>query len=224
MKRWDAEDLKRESSTTRPSRSLHSKWTVRKTVKYSHQPPQLCWELKQQFPGIEVKQHSIIDALGGWSQEMDTTMYEILGSRRKEVQKRMQKAVLSVKLNSARTFKVFTWEMIHCIFQRWNNCCVKNAHKISRILPGFICKRNRFQLVFNFEQMRTVTLFGEQATMAHIPRWVSAQSSRITLSNISVFNNSNETIQKSISLKLSKVLTTQNSRYFNLNAQVGSYP
>ena len=34
MKRWDAKDLTRESSTTRPSRSIHSKWTVRKAVKY----------------------------------------------------------------------------------------------------------------------------------------------------------------------------------------------
>ena len=35
---------------------------------------------------------------------MDTTMYEIVGNRSKEVLKRMQKAVL----NFARTFKVAT--------------------------------------------------------------------------------------------------------------------
>ena len=31
------------------------------------------------------------------------------------------------------------------------------------------CKNNNFQLVFNFEQMRTVTIFGEHGIMAHIP-------------------------------------------------------
>ena len=77
-----------------------------KTVKYAP----LRWELKQQFPGYEVKQHNIIiDALGGWSREMDTTMYEIVGNRSKEVlPKRMQKVVLSATLNIARTFKVVT--------------------------------------------------------------------------------------------------------------------
>ena len=32
----------------------------------------------------------------------------------------------------------------HLIFNKceWNNCFVKNTHKISRILPGFICKNN----------------------------------------------------------------------------------
>ena len=31
------------------------------------------------------------------------------------------------------------------------------------------CKNNNFQLVFNFEQMHTVTIFGEHGIMAHIP-------------------------------------------------------
>ena len=41
----------------------------------------------------------IIDVLGRLSQEMDTTMKEIVGSRSKEVLKRLQKAVLSGTLN-----------------------------------------------------------------------------------------------------------------------------
>ena len=46
--------------------------------------------------GYKVKQHSIIiDALGGWSQEMDTTVKEIVESRSKRVLKGMQKAVMS---------------------------------------------------------------------------------------------------------------------------------
>ena len=74
--------------------------------------------------------------------------------------------------------------------REWNNCFIENAHKIWRILPNCICKSNRFvskrllkktttknktntnhnkrkqkptdfQLVFNFEQTRTVTVFGE---------------------------------------------------------------
>ena len=47
----------------------------------------------------------IIDALGGWSREIQyTTMYEIVGSRSKEWLKRMQKVVLSGTFNIARTF------------------------------------------------------------------------------------------------------------------------
>ena len=42
-----------------------------------------------------------------------------------------------------------------------NNCLIKKAHKIFRIRPDFICKNNRIQFVFNFEQTRTVTMFGE---------------------------------------------------------------
>ena len=41
---------------------------------------------------------------------------------------------------------------------KWNNCFIKNAHKISRILLDFICKPTNFQLVFNVEQMYTVTI------------------------------------------------------------------
>ena len=85
--------------------SNREKKNEEKTVKYAP----LRWELKKQFPGYEVKQHNIIiDALVGWSREMDTAMYEIVGNRNKEVLKRMQKAVLSGTLNIARTFKVVT--------------------------------------------------------------------------------------------------------------------
>ena len=54
----------------------------------------------------------------------------------------------------------------------------------------------------------------------HILRWPSQQSSRIALSNDSVFNDSNETRQKCISLKLFNVLTTQKSGYGKFIAQV----
>ena len=40
---------------------------------------------------------------------------------------------------------------------------------MSRILPNFIWKTTDFQLVFNFEQTRIVTIFGEHGIMAHIP-------------------------------------------------------
>ena len=50
----------------------------------------------------------------------------------------------------------------------WNNCFIKNAHKISRILPDFICKNNRFSACFDFEQTRTVTIFGEHGTNINI--------------------------------------------------------
>ena len=54
----------------------------------------------------------------------------------------------------------------------WNNCFIKNAHKISRILPDFICKSNQIQVSFNFGQTRTVTIFGEHGIMADIPWWL----------------------------------------------------
>ena len=52
----------------------------------------------------------------------------------------------------------------------WNNCFIKTArHKISRNVPDFICETGDFQLVFNFEQTRSATVFGEHGIMAHIP-------------------------------------------------------
>ena len=55
----------------------------------------------------------------------------------------------------------------------WTNCFFKNAHKILRILPNFICKNNQFSACFNFDQTCTVTIFGEHGIMAHIPWWLS---------------------------------------------------
>ena len=34
--------------------------------------------------------------------------------------------------------------------REWNNCFIKNAHKLSRILPDVICKNNRFSASFKF--------------------------------------------------------------------------
>ena len=52
---------------------------------------------------------------------------------------------------------------------RVDNCFITNAHKISRIRLDFICKKQPiFPLVFNFEQTRTVTIYGEHGIMAHI--------------------------------------------------------
>ena len=44
---------------------------------------------------------------------------------------------------------------------------IKNDLKISRILPNFIVRTTDFQLVFNFEQMRTVTIFRGPDIMVH---------------------------------------------------------
>ena len=69
----------------------------------------LRWELKQQYLGYEVKQHIItIDALGGWSEDLEAKMKELVGERSKHVLKRMQKVVLSHSLNIARSFKILT--------------------------------------------------------------------------------------------------------------------
>ena len=74
-----------------------------KTTKYAA----LQWELKQQYPGYKVKQYNvIIDVLGGWSEDLEAKMKELVGERTKHVLKRMQKVVLSHSLNIARSFKI----------------------------------------------------------------------------------------------------------------------
>ena len=74
-----------------------------KTAKYG----QLRWELKQQYPGYELKQFNIIiDVLRGWSVEVGETMKDLVGQRSRSVLRRMQKVILSHSLNITRTFKV----------------------------------------------------------------------------------------------------------------------
>ena len=67
---------------------------------------------------------------------------------------------------------------------------LKMPKKDGEFFPTLFVKTTDFQLVFNFEQTRTVTIFGEHGIMAHIPWWLSNQISRIALelSNDSVFN------------------------------------
>ena len=50
--------------------------------------------------------------------------------------------------------------------REWNNCFIKNAQKISRTLPTLITD---FQLLLDFEQARTITIFGEHGIMAQKP-------------------------------------------------------
>ena len=58
-----------------------------KTTKYGP----LCWELKQQFPGYDIRQYNIIiDVLGGWFSEVDEAMSELFGARGEEILLRMQ--------------------------------------------------------------------------------------------------------------------------------------
>ena len=81
------------------------KKNIEKTMKYGP----LRWELKQQYPGYDVRQlNCIMDVLGGWSKDLDSTIQSLLGTRSKEVLCKMQKALLSVTLNIARTFKIGT--------------------------------------------------------------------------------------------------------------------
>ena len=78
-----------------------------KTIKYGP----LRWELKQQFPGYEIRQYNIIiDVLGGWSTEVDdaTSMRELFGAQGGQILLRMQTAIISHTLNIARTLKVMS--------------------------------------------------------------------------------------------------------------------
>ena len=46
---------------------------------------------------------------------------------------------------------------------------LKTPTKYGEFFPTFFVKTTDFQLVFNFEQTRTVTLFGEHGIIAHVP-------------------------------------------------------
>ena len=45
---------------------------------------------------------------------------------------------------------------------------LKTPSKYGEFFPTFFVKTTDFQLFFNFEQTRTVTIFGEHGIMAHI--------------------------------------------------------
>ncbi|XP_068737747.1 uncharacterized protein [Montipora capricornis] len=73
-----------------------------KAIKYGP----LLLELKQQHPGYKVQQcNIIIDALGGWSKDVEETMKKLVGARSKCVLEKMQKATISYSLHIARYFK-----------------------------------------------------------------------------------------------------------------------
>ena len=46
---------------------------------------------------------------------------------------------------------------------------LKTPSKYGEFFPSFFVKTTDFQLFLNFEQTRTVTIFGEHGIMAHIP-------------------------------------------------------
>ena len=46
---------------------------------------------------------------------------------------------------------------------------LKTPTKYREFFPTLFVKTTDFQLVFNFEQTRTVTIFGEHGIMVHIP-------------------------------------------------------
>ena len=64
--------------------------------------------------------------------------------------------------------------------RRWNNCFIKNTHKISRIVPDFTCKNNWFSACL------CSYIFG---IMDYNHDGSANQSSRIALSGDSVFNS-----------------------------------
>ena len=46
---------------------------------------------------------------------------------------------------------------------------LKTPSKYRKFFPTLFVKQPIFSLFLNFEQMRTVTIFGEHGIMAHIP-------------------------------------------------------
>ena len=53
--------------------------------------------------------------------------------------------------------------------REWNNCSIKNVQNMENFFLTIFVKITDFHLVFNFEQTRTVTIFGEHGIMAHTP-------------------------------------------------------
>ena len=49
---------------------------------------------------------------------------------------------------------------------------LKTPTKYREFFPTLFVKATDFQLVFNFEQTCTITIFGEHGIMAHIPWWL----------------------------------------------------
>ena len=77
-----------------------------KAIKYGP----LRWELKQQFPGYDIRQYNliIIDVLGGWSTAVGEAIRELFGARGGEILLRMQRAFILHTLNITRTLKVMS--------------------------------------------------------------------------------------------------------------------
>ena len=54
--------------------------------------------------------------------------------------------------------------------REWNNyVLLKRSTKYREFFLTLFVKTTDFQLVFSFEQTRTVTTFGEHGIMAHLP-------------------------------------------------------
>ena len=51
--------------------------------------------------------------------------------------------------------------------RQWNDCFIKMLTKYRELFLTLFIKTTDFQLVFNFEQTRTVTIFGEHGIMPH---------------------------------------------------------
>ena len=65
---------------------------------------------------------------------------------------------------------------------------LKTPTKYREFFPTLFVKTTDFQLVFNFEQARAVTIFGEHGVMAHIPQWPSQSELQNFITQCSVFN------------------------------------
>ena len=60
---------------------------------------------------------------------------------------------------------------------------LKTPTKYREFFPTLFVKTTNFQLVFNFEQTRTVTIFAGHGIMAHIPWWLKP------IRSLGIFNN-----------------------------------
>ena len=76
--------------------SNRGKKTSEKTMKYVP----LRWEMNQRYLGYGMAQYNIIiDVLGEWSKDLNDTLQKFVGSRDKDVLRKMQKACPSGTLN-----------------------------------------------------------------------------------------------------------------------------
>ena len=103
--------------------SNREKKSEEKTVKYGP----LRWELKEKQKGYKVHQYNIImDVLGGWSEETETSVQSLVGRKTTHVLERIQKAAFIADAQYCKNFQSINMMML--IDQPWKVIGISFRH------------------------------------------------------------------------------------------------